>query len=84
MQEQTVHSVSIEQEKSITVSGVESVLAFSDTKILLSVVGGKKLHVSGTELKIVGFSKTSGAFNAVGKIVGVSYGGKGFASRIFK
>ena len=84
MQEKTIHSVSIEQEKNITVCGVDGVLAFSDTKIALSIVGGKKLHVCGSELKIIGFSKVNGSFNAVGKITGVSYGGKGFAARIFK
>jgi len=84
MQETTTHSVSIEQRKTISVSGVESVVAFSESKITLSLIGGEKLHCSGAELKITGFSKTSGTFAASGKIFGVSYGGKGFASKIFK
>ncbi len=84
MQDTTVHSVLVEQEKNITVSGVESVLAFSSIKITLSIAGGKRMHVSGEELKITGFSKTSKTFTATGKIVGVSYGGKSFASKLFK
>lgn len=65
-------------------SGVESVVAFSEVKIVLSLTNGERLHIVGTELKITGFSKTSGAFVAEGSVTGISYGGKSFASRIFK
>ncbi|MBQ8658748.1 MAG: hypothetical protein IJ506_06400 [Clostridia bacterium] len=80
----TTHSVTLEQRKNIAVSGVESVIAFSESKITLALIGGEKMHCSGAELKITGFSKTNGTFTASGKIFGVSYGGKGFASKIFK
>lgn len=78
------HFVSIEQRKTITVSGVESVAAFSEVKIVLSLVGGEKMYVVGTGLKITGFSKTSGTFNAEGTVSGVSYGGKSFAAKLFR
>lgn len=78
------HSIVIEQRKNITVSAVESVVAFSEVKIVLSLVGGDRLQVLGTGLKITGFSKTNGSFTAEGKLTSVSYGGKSFASRIFK
>ena len=78
------HLVSIEQRKSISVSGVESVTAFSEVKIVLSLIGGEKMHVVGTGLKITGFSKTSGTFNAEGTVSGVSYGGKSFAAKLFR
>ena len=84
MQETTIHSVTIEQKKSIEVKGVESVLAFSENKITLQITGGEKMFVSGAELKISGFLKSSGTFSASGKIFGISYGGKGFASKFFK
>ena len=84
MQENVKHSVSIEQRKNITVSGVESVTAFSEVKIVLTLVGGEKMHVVGSGLKIVGFSKSSGAFTAEGSISGVSYGGKSFAAKLFR
>lgn len=84
MQENSKHSVIIEQRKNITVSGVESVAAFSEIKIVLTLIGGEKMHVVGTGLKIVGFSKTNGTFNAEGTISGVSYGGKSFASKLFR
>ena len=84
MQENKNHSVVIEQRKTITVSGVESVSAFSEIKIVLTLVGGGKMHVAGSELKIIGFSKTNGTFTTEGTISGVSYGGKSFAARLFK
>ena len=74
----------LEQRKNLNVSGVESVVAFSEVKIVLALNGGDKLCIIGTGLKITGFSKSSGAFSAEGKIVGLSYGGFNFASRIFK
>ena len=78
------HIVTIEQRKNITVSAVESVVAFSEVKIVLALLGGEKMHVVGTGLKIVGFSKTSGAFSAEGSVTGISYGVKSIMSKIFK
>ncbi len=78
------HSVIIEQRKQLTVSAVESVVAFSEVKIILSLLGGERLTVIGSGLKITGFSKTSGTFVAEGTITGVQYGGKSLVSRIFK
>ena len=84
MQENNKHSVLLEQKKSLTVSGVESVVSFSEAKIVLALLGGERMHVVGSELKITGFSKNSGSFTAEGEVVGVSYGGKSLASKIFK
>lgn len=86
MQENTnnKHSVVIEQRKNLLVSAVESVVAFSEVKIVLALLGGERMHVVGSGLKITGFSKTSGAFSAEGTVTGVSYGGKSLAAKIFK
>ena len=78
------HSVILEQKKMLTVNGVESVAVFSEAKIVLLLLDGERMQVLGTGLKITGFSKTSGVFGAEGTIIGISYGGKSFASRIFK
>lgn len=78
------HLVTIEQRKTISVSGVESVAAFSEVKIVLALVGGEKMHVAGSGLKITGFSKTNGTFTAEGTVSGVSYGGKSFAAKLFR
>ena len=84
MQENYQHSVSIEQRKKLSVSGVESVAAFSEVKIVLALGGGERMQVAGSGLKITGFSKASGQFTAEGTILGVSYGGKSFAAKLFK
>ncbi len=78
------HSVIIEQRKTLSVTAVESVVAFSEVKILLSLVGGERLQIVGSGLKITAFSKTSGSFSAEGTVTGVSYGGKSVVARIFK
>lgn len=78
------HSVIIEQRKRITVNGVESVKAFSEIKITLTLLGGEKLHVAGTGLKITGFVKANGTFTADGTITGISYGGKSFTYKLFR
>lgn len=77
-------SVIIERRKHITVNGVESVKAFSEVKITLNLIGGEKLHVAGTDLKITGFVKANGTFTAEGNVSGVSYGGKNFTYKLFR
>ena len=78
------HSVSLEQRKNLTVHGVESVASFSEVKITLSLLGGERMQIIGSGLKITAFSKTNGIFTAEGEVVGLSYGGKSFAAKIFK
>lgn len=84
MQENSKHSVILEQRKNLSINGVESVVAFSEVKITLALLGGERMNVIGTGLKISGFSKTNGTFTAEGEVSGISYGGKSFAARIFK
>ncbi len=78
------HTVTIEQRKNLTVNAVESVVAFSEVKIILSLIGGERMSVVGSGLKIIGFSKTNGTFAAEGTVTSVSYGGKSVVSKIFK
>ena len=78
------HTVTIEQRKYLTVNAVESVVAFSEVKIILSLIGGERMSVVGSGLKITGFSKTNGTFAAEGTVTSVSYGGKSVVSKIFK
>lgn len=78
------HSVLLEQKKNLTINGVESVASFSDVKIVLALLGGERMQVLGSGLKITGFSKTSGTFTAEGEFIGISYGGKSFVAKIFK
>ena len=78
------HIVTIEQKKFLTVSAVESVVAFSEVKIVLALQGNTRMSVVGTGLKITGFSKATGTFTAEGTVMGVNYGGKTLAARLFK
>ena len=78
------HSVVLEQRKSLSISGIESVASFSEVKIVLVLLGGERINVIGSGLKITGFSKINGTFTAEGDVMGISYGGKSFAARIFK
>ena len=78
------HTLLIEQRKILTITAVESVVAFSEVKIVLTLIGGERLNIVGSGLKITGFSKSSGSFTAEGTLTGVQYGGKGFAARLFK
>ena len=79
-----LHQITLVQKKDVTVSGVEGVLSFSESKISLLLKGGGKLFVAGNGLKITGFSKESGVFTASGNVVGISYGGKSFAAKLFR
>lgn len=80
--EEKVQTALIEQQKKITVTGVESVDAFSDRQIALTLSGGGGASIGGEGLKIVNFSKSSGSFTAVGKVHGIRFtGGKEKLSR---
>jgi hypothetical protein len=86
MQNESVSSIlTIEQQKKITMTGVDSVDAFSDSEIKLTV-NGKKVFIAGAQLKVLAFSKGSGNFSATGEVSSVKYGGaKGKAlQRLFK
>jgi hypothetical protein len=88
MQEQNlkktqIHTLSINQKKMAKATGVESVIAFSSTRISLNLSDGGRLYISGNDLKITAFSKDSGEFETVGAITGVAYGGR-FGAKLFK
>ena len=85
MQNDTNSVLTVEQQKKISLTGVESVDAFSDTEIRLTVAG-KKMRITGSGLKVQAFSKGSGAFSAIGEVSVILYGGaKGkFFQRLFK
>ncbi|MDE6667580.1 MAG: hypothetical protein K2K38_04440 [Clostridia bacterium] len=74
------HNLSIEQCKRITATAIQSVDTFSDKQILLSYQNGR-IVVNGSGMKIVNFSKTSGAFSATGEISAVRYMQKGSSLR---
>ena len=85
MQNQTNSVLTVEQQKKLSLTGVESVDAFSETEIRLCVAG-KKMLIKGAGLKVLSFSKGSGAFSAIGEVSFIRYGAaKGkFLQRLFK
>ena len=75
MQNETAQSIlTIEQQKRVSMTGVESVDAFSEAQILLTV-NGKKVTIAGAKLKVLAFSQGSGNFSASGEVFSVKYGG---------
>ena len=79
------HSISVEQCKKVTATAVSSVDSFSDKQIVLSYEQGR-IVVTGSGMKIVNFSKTSGSFAATGNVNGVRYLQKGSSlkQKLFK
>ena len=85
MENSTPHGVNIEQQRRVTATAIDSVDAFSDRQIILSFSGGR-IVISGSGMKITGFSQSSGNFSAQGEITGVRYIRKGvsLAKKLFK
>lgn len=85
MQEEKNSVLTLEQQKKLTLTGVSSVDAFSDSSILLTV-GGVRVTVGGARLKVTAFSEGSGNFSATGDISSIKYGGakRNFFRRLFK
>ena len=79
------HNLSIEQCKRVSATAISSVDSFSDKQIVLSFAGGR-IVVNGSGMKIVNFSKTSGAFSATGEITAARYIQKGgsLKQKLFK
>ena len=82
-QKNKVHILTVDQKRKLRAMGVESVAAFSSTRITLNLADGVRLFIAGNGLKITAFSKESGDFEAVGEIVSASYGGR-MGSKLFK
>ena len=70
------HNLTIEQCNRVTATEITSVDAFSDKQIVLSYSNGR-IIITGSGMKIVGFSKSTGAFSASGTITGARYVNKG-------
>lgn len=67
--------VTIEQQRKITLSNIGSVISLSDRQIILSSSGGK-IVIQGENLKINGFSESTGNFCASGIILSLTFKGK--------
>ena len=72
MEQAEGHVLTIENRKRVTATQIEAVNSFSSSQIVLQYQGGK-IVVGGSDMKITGFSKSSGQFTAQGTIDGVKY-----------
>lgn len=73
MQEGMNCLLTLENREKLTLTGVESVDAFSDRSIRLTVCG-EKLTIEGEKLKILAFSEGSGNFTASGEVSSLRFG----------
>lgn len=78
-------NITIESCKRVSATEITSVDSFSDKQIVLSYANGR-IVVQGSGMKIVNFSKSTGAFSATGNITGARYVQKGlsFKQKFFK
>lgn len=79
MQEIKQSILTIEDKKKLTLTGVSSVDAFSESAISLTV-NGRRILIAGSGLKVLAFSEGSGNFSASGEVYSVKYGGAKGAS----
>lgn len=73
MQEKTPHTLSLEQRKSLTLSGVTDLDSFDDREIILYSTCGE-LTITGKNLHINDISIESGQMSVEGDIWSVCYG----------
>ena len=79
------HNITIENCKRINATEISGVDSFSDKQIVLSYAGGR-IVVQGSGMKIVNFSKSTGAFSATGDVYGARYiqKGTGLRQKLFR
>ena len=76
MEENKTHSISLEGQKKICVTAVSEVESITAESIRLIIVGGKRLLISGSNLKMGAFSKQNSTFSAEGIINEIKYSGQ--------
>lgn len=72
MEQTEQHILTIENCKRVTATAITGVDSFSPTQLVLSYAQGR-IVVGGSDMKIVNFSKSTGAFAATGAITQAKY-----------
>lgn len=75
MEEKKSEVLTIEHQRRLTMTGVLSVDAFTTDSIAATLANGR-MTVSGSALKVLAFSKSSGSLSVEGVITAVKFGGK--------
>ena len=78
-------TLTLENRKHFTLSGVKSVDSFSSQAIKLTTDGGR-VNVMGENLKVLSFSKQTGAFSAEGRVDAIRFSGAktGIFKKVFR
>ncbi len=83
MQEVKTSILTLEQQKRLSLSGVSSVDAFTESEIRLTV-NGKKVRIGGSKLKVLSFSEGTGNFTASGEVVSIRFGAGNTLGKLLK
>lgn len=85
MEENKLQTLTIEQQKRLTMTGVQSVDGFNEQSINITLVNGK-MNIQGETLKVLAFSKSTGNLSIDGKIYSVKFAHKKIpiTKRLFK
>ncbi len=76
MEDNKLHSITLEGQRKICITAVSEVESITTESIKLIITGGKRLIVSGSNLKMGAFSKQSATFSAEGVINEIKYAGQ--------
>jgi sporulation protein YabP len=81
------HSLTLEERQRLSVSGVEEVVSFDESQVVVQTVKGL-LTIRGSGLKVEALEKTTGALSVSGLVTDLSYeetgSGTGFWGRLFR
>lgn len=86
MEDNKLHSLTLEGQKKICITCVLEVESVTAECIKLVLVGGKRLVLCGTNLKMGAFSKQNANFSAEGLISEIKYAGQktSFVKKLLK
>lgn len=86
MEEKHEHTLTVTERKRVCVTGVSEVNGVTSERIVFTLTGGKRVQISGTMLKMSGFSKQSTALSIEGNIAEIRYYGEkgGMLKRLLK
>lgn len=85
MDEKKTETLTVEQQKRLNMTGVVSVDGFSERAVHATLGAGRML-ISGENLKVLAFSKTTGNLSVDGRIDSVKFSGgkQPLVKRLFK
>lgn len=85
MDEKNAHTLTVTDQKKICATGVDEVDGVTNERVIFTLIGKKKVVITGTSLKMAGFSKQSGTLLIDGNIVNIKYAGEaGILKKLIK